>query len=431
MKRILKIAGGLVVLGVAGFAAVYAWDHRPMAYNPPATPGDSASLSAAVERGRYVAVLGDCAACHTNPATHEAFAGGYTLQTPFGELLASNITSDRQTGIGEWSEAEFVRAVREGKGRHGENLYPAMPYNAYVNVSDADMHDLWLYMRTVAPVENAVESNRLPFPFRIRALMAGWNLLFFSRSTVHDVPGKSAEWNRGHYLVDGLGHCASCHTAKNALGGDVSAYLTGGPMAGWFAPDITGDTATGVGSWSTEELGEYLKHGSNRFTIASGPMAEAVENSTQHMTDADVSAIAVYLKSLPGSTAPIAEPVAPSDPRMTQGKQLYTVNCEACHNGNGSGEPGMIPAVVGNPAMLQRDPATVLRSILVGNKGVATSTRPTAAGMPAFDWKLDDEQVAAIATYIRNRDGNRATPVSPTDVANARRTLGARQPQGR
>jgi mono/diheme cytochrome c family protein len=427
MRRFIKVLMGLVVLGIVAFAAVYAWDHRAHPYNPPASGTDAVSTQAAIERGRYVAIAGDCAACHTNPATHVTFAGGYALQTPFGEILASNITSDRETGIGDWSEAEFVRAVREGKGRHGENLYPAMPYNAYVNVSDADMHDLWAYMRTVAPVENAVDSNQLPFPFRIRALMAVWNLLFFRHPSQEPVSSQSAAWNRGRYLVDGLGHCASCHTAKNALGGDVADYLGGGPMAGWFAADITSDPHMGLGKWSTDDVVEYLKHGGNRLTVASGPMAEAVENSTQHMSDDDLQAIATYLKSVPASSDAPKTGARPTAEVMALGEHLYQANCEACHNRNGSGEAGMIPAIVGNTAMLQRDPATVLHSILVGNRGVATDTRPTGAGMPSFDWKLDDAQVAAIATYVRNRDGNEASAVTADDVAKARKALHARK----
>lgn len=428
MKRLPKIAIGVVALGVIGFAATYAWDRRPMAYQPPAMGADAASQADAIERGRYVAVAGDCAACHTDPATHQAFAGGYALQTPFGEILASNITSDRETGIGEWSEREFVTAVREGRGRHGENLYPAMPYNAYVHVSDADMHDLWLYMRSVAPVVNPVESNRLPFPFRIRALMSGWNLLFFRRSVIEPVSSQSAEWNRGRYLVDGLGHCASCHTAKNALGGDVADYLTGGALAGWFAPDITSDAHTGLGSWSKDEVVEYLKHGGNRFTVASGPMAEAVENSTQHLSDADLGAIATYLKTIVSAEPAPSGSATADKAALAEGARLYQINCEACHNRDGSGEPGMIPAIVGNPAIVQRDPASVLRSILIGNRGVATETRHTAAGMPSFDWKLDDAQIASIATYLRQRDGNRGSAVSAQDVAQARKAMGARKP---
>jgi mono/diheme cytochrome c family protein len=280
--------------------------------NAPATNEDPA-----VTRGRYVAIAGDCAACHTDPAHGKPFAGGYALETPFGKLLASNITSDKTTGIGGWTEAQFTRAVREGKGREGENLYPAMPYNAYVKVTDQDMHDLWAYMQTVPAVDNKVVSNQLPFPFNIRLMMMGWNLMFFDKTPFVPVASDSAQINRGAYLVQGLGHCAACHTEKNFLGGDKSgAFLQGGDLAGWHAPEITGNPYVGIGGWTPQEIVQYLKTGSNHIAVASGPMAEAVTNSTQHMTDDDLLAIAGYLKSLPGSDALKPQPLAATDSAM-------------------------------------------------------------------------------------------------------------------
>ena len=297
-----------------------------------------------------MAIAGDCAACHTDPHHGKPFAGGYALETPFGKLLASNITSDKKTGIGAWSEQEFTRAVREGKGRHGENLYPAMPYNAYVKVSDQDMHDLWAYMQTVPAVDNEVVSNQLPFPFNIRLMMMGWNLLFFDNTPFKPVAGASAQINRGAYLVEGLGHCAACHTGKNFLGGDKGgAYLQGGELAGWHAPEITGNPYVGIGGWSDDQLVQYLKTGSNHVAVASGPMAEAVTNSTQHLRDEDLYAIAAYLKTLPGSDTRSPRALKASDKVMQQGANVYSANCSACHNSDGSscrcGTPHSAPAL--------------------------------------------------------------------------------------
>ena len=285
-----------------------------------------------------MAIVGDCAACHTDPHHGKPFAGGYALETPFGKLLASNITSDKNTGIGAWSEQEFTRAVREGKGRHGENLYPAMPYNAYVKVSDQDMRDLWAYMQTVPAVDNEVVSNQLPFPFNIRLMMMGWNLLFFDNTPFEPVAGATGQINRGAYLVDGLGHCAACHTPKNFLGGDKGgAYLQGGELAGWHAPQITGNPYVGIGGWSDTQVVQYLKTGSNHVAVASGPMAEAVTNSTQHMHDEDLYAIAAYLKTLPGSDTRSPRPLNASDKTLQQGANVYSANCSVCHNSDGKG----------------------------------------------------------------------------------------------
>ena len=379
---------------------------------------------AAVTRGRYVAIAGDCAACHTDPHQGKPFAGGYALATPFGTLLASNITSDKGTGIGAWTEAEFTRAVREGKGREGENLYPAMPYNDYVKVSDQDMHDLWAYMQTVPAVDNKVVSNQLPFPFNIRLMMMGWNLLFFDKTPFVPVADATAQINRGAYLVQSLGHCAACHTGKNFLGGDKGgAFLQGGDLAGWHAPEITGNRYVGIGGWSQAQIVQYLKTGSNNIAVASGPMAEAVTNSTQHMTDDDLVAIAAYLQSLPGSSATKPQPVDATDLSMKQGANVYSANCSACHNSDGKGISGIAAGLANNPALQSASPQTLLTTVLQGGRGAVTLDNPTNAAMPSFAWKLSDQQVASLATYIRNTWGNAAPAVKAEEVAQVRKDL--------
>ncbi|MCU5774082.1 c-type cytochrome [Erwiniaceae bacterium BAC15a-03b] len=378
----------------------------------------------AVKRGHYIAVAGDCVACHTAPESKNAFAGGYAISTPFGGIYASNITPDGETGIGNWTERDFYRAVRHGKGKDGENLYPAMPYNAYIKVSDQDMHDLWMYMRSVKPVRSAVPETSLPFPYNIRLAMMGWNLLFFDNKGFTADASQSAEWNRGAYLVEGLEHCAACHTAKNIIGGDTSAYLQGSNLGEWYAPEITRNRYTGIGSWSEDQVVEYLKLGSNHVAVASGPMAEAVSNSTQHLTDQDLHAIARYLQSQPGSDRQKPTPLsAASSAQMKMGENVYSINCTACHNSDGKGIPNLAASLADNPAIMGPDASSIITTVLQGGRGAVTKGNPTSGAMPGFAWKLSDEQAAAVATYIRNSWGNAAPAVTAGQVAEKRSLL--------
>jgi len=283
-----------------------------------------------IERGRYLAVLGDCAGCHT--ASHGApFAGGVALQTPFGTLVAPNITSDLETGIGNMTNEEFLAVLHEGRGHDGKRLYPAMPYPAYTKMTDDEVLALRAYFATVAPVSNRVVSNQLPFPLNIRLAMAGWNGLNFTPGRYQPDPQKSAVWNRGAYIVEGPAHCGTCHTPKTLLGGDKnSAALTGATLQGWFAPDITNDQRKGIGGWSTDDLVQYLKTGTNKWTLASGPMAEAVSHSTSRMNDDDILAIATYLKDNGEASASARpEPVAASNNAVRAGAAIYKDSCAA------------------------------------------------------------------------------------------------------
>ena len=372
--------------------------------------------------GRYQAILGDCEGCHTAPGG-KPFAGGRVLETPFGKILASNITQDRDTGIGGWSEADFRRALREGISPGGKRLYPAMPYPAYAMMGDADITALWSYMKTVAPVRHAVEANQLPFPFNIRALMAAWNWMNFRPAPFVPTQGKSAEWNRGDYLVTGPGHCGACHTPKNLLGADRAAALTGASLQGWFAPEITSAMPRGIGGWSAADIVTYLRSGWSGRSVASGPMAEVVENSTSQMTDADLSAITVFLKDVPASpTAPVSA-LAANDPAMLAGARLYQNNCVGCHGRDGRGETLIFPPLAGNTTLLQSSPENLARVVLEGAQAVSTRTAPTTPSMPSFAWKFDDAQIAELLTYIRNSWGNAAPPVAPASVAKIRSDL--------
>ncbi|WP_044552244.1 cytochrome c [Azospirillum lipoferum] len=378
---------------------------------------------ALIERGRYVAVAADCVACHSLPGG-KPYAGGSPLYTPFGTLVAPNITPDRETGIGNWTEEDLRRTLREGIGRGGKRLYPAMPYPAYTRMTDDDIRALWTYLRTREPVSNAVEANQLPFPFNIRLLMAGWNLLNFEPERFKPDPDKSPEWNRGAYLVQSLGHCGTCHTPKTMLGADdTDRALQGANLQGWYAPAITADPRQGIGDWTTDQLVAYLKTGANHQTLASGPMAEAIQNSTSKMTDADLKAIAAYLLDQKPPEAGAPARLAADDGRMRTGEAVYADTCMACHGGDGKGQTFLFPTLADSGVVQADDPATLIRLVLDGSRAVATDDRPTGPAMPPLGWRLDDAQVAAVVTYIRNSWSNAAPPVSADEVARMRKTL--------
>lgn len=425
-KIAYSVAALAVVAGIVAFGRL--WEvmdssRSQVADNTTKLADFHSTDSAAIKRGEYAMRLGDCAACHES-----SFAGGYKISTPFGELQTSNITPDRETGIGNMTERDFFNAVRQGRGDHGF-LYPAMPYTAYAKMSDADMHDLWAYMSTMKPVKHKVDENGgMAFPYNIRLAMLGWNFLFFDNSGFTPGSGKNVDMDmidRGKYIVNGPAHCSVCHTARNALGGEVSGgYLQGGSLGTWYAPDISQNPHTGIGDWSGDEIAQYLKTGTNGKSVAAGPMAEAVEHSTQYFTDSDAQAIAAYLKTLPSSGKPAPQAFAISAANKERAATTYEVNCSACHGVKGEGITGMVPAFAGNNAM-QNDPTNMINAMLNGARAAHTAENQTAAGMPSFAWKMDDRQVAEILNYVRNSWGNQASEVTADKVAQMRKQTGA------
>jgi len=375
-----------------------------------------------VEHGRYLTIVADCGSCHTLPGSGHELAGGRPIETPFGTLLAPNITPDAETGIGAWTDDEFVNALTKGTGRNGIQLYPAMPYTYYTRLTRDDALAIRAYLNTIPAVHNTVKSNQLPFPFNMRWTMAIWNELFFRAQTFAPDPHKSAQWNRGAYLAEGPAHCGMCHTPKNFLGADNnSKRLQGYNLQGWFAPNITDDSRRGLGSWSVDDIATYLETGHNKIATTTGLMSETLSLSTSRMRDDDLKAIAVYLKGQPGqSGAPAA---APDRSVMKKGEQIYADECSGCHKPDGSGVPALFPTLKGAPAVQQTDPTSLLRVILRGAKAAGTSRAPTASSMPAFSWILADGQVAAVTTYIRNAWANSAPPVSAGDVQKARQVF--------
>ena len=376
---------------------------------------------AQVERGRYAVATANCQGCHTE-AGALPFSGGRGMETPFGTIYTPNITFEPETGLGLWSKDDFWQAMHEGVARDGTNLYPAFPYPHFTKMPRDEVDAIYDYLATVPRVKKDKPENELPFPLNWRATLAGWNLLFFEPGGFEADPEKSLEWNRGAYLVEGPGHCAGCHTEKNLAGADKeSRHLKGGNLENWSAPDIRGGRHGGLEHWDEDDIVEFLRTGRNAHTAAFSVMAEVIELSTQHLTDADLRAIAVYLNALDSDEASAS--AAPSEAEMAAGEAIYFDNCSACHVSDGSGVPRFFAPIAGSGKVNNVDPTTVIRVILEGAQAVPTDARPSPLSMPAFDWKLTDAQIAAVASYIRASWGNRAPPVSPRDVTALRDAL--------
>ncbi|WP_369725708.1 MULTISPECIES: cytochrome c [unclassified Bradyrhizobium] len=374
-----------------------------------------------VERGRYLAAAGDCEACHTAPGG-KPFAGGRAIPTPFGTIYSANITPDRKTGIGSWSDDQFYRALHQGIAADGSYLYPAFPYPWYTKVTREDSDALKAFLSSLEPVAKSPPPNELAWPLDDRLVMKGWNELFFREGTFQSNDQKSPEWNRGAYLVQGFGHCGACHTPTNVLGAaEKQSALRGGKLQDWFAPNLTADLRSGLGNWSIDEIVTFLKTGRNDRTVAYGPMSEVITFSTSKLNDDDLKAIATYLKDVPAA-AEDNKAAEPDPKNMAAGKALYVDNCAGCHQADGQGVPAMFPRLQGSSTVQDRDPTTIARLILYGAHAATTDARPTQVSMPAFDWKLSDQQIADLATYVRNAWGNSAPQVTASKVGDLRRS---------
>ena len=362
--------------------------------------------------GKTLVEAGDCAGCHTaDPA--RPFAGGKRIDTPFGAIYAPNLTPDRDTGIGAWLDADFTRALRTGIAPDGSNYFTKMTKD--------DTLAIRAYLGTLAPVVNRNKPPELRWPFGYRGLMRIWNAVYFKPGLFEPDQSRSAAWNRGGYLVTGLGHCGACHTPKNYFGADRDAQaLAGNEVGGWFAPRLDGAARTGLKSWSEADITEYLQSGRNARSHAGGPMAEVIVNSTSKMSDADVSAIALYLKSLPPARREtIVTP--PDDAEMKAGQAIYAKLCIACHEVDGTGSPRIYPPLPGNALLQSINPSSTLRIILDGAHTVTTPRAPNTGEMPGYATQLSNEEIAAVTNYIRNSWGNAAPLVTPAQVAKARR----------
>ena len=373
-----------------------------------------------IARGKVLANAGDCASCHTaDPA--KPFGGGKRIDTPFGGIYSPNLTPDRDTGIGAWSDDEFYQALHSGVRRDGSRYYPAFPYPYFTKLTRQDIEAIRVYLATLAPVHSVERPPELRWPLNYRVVMRVWNALFFRPGIFEPNQQKSTEWNRGGYLVTGAAHCGACHTPKNLFGADRRGRSFGGSeVDGWYAPRLDNAARSGLKSWSEDDLVEYLSSGRNGKSHADGPMAEVVVNSTSQMSDADVRAIAVYLKDLPaGASEPVV--TRPPDADMAAGKAVYDHNCVSCHEADGSSAPRIYPPLPGNALLQSGDPLSTLRIILDGAQTVTTRRAPNPGSMPAYAKQLSDSEVADVANYIRNSWGNAAPLVTPTQVKRARK----------
>lgn len=376
-----------------------------------------------IKRGQYLVILGDCMSCHLRPGG-APFAGGLGLNTPFGVIYSSNITSDQDTGIGAWSGDEFYRAMHRGLGRRNENLYPAFPYPWFTRVSRADTDAMLAYLKTTPAVNYTPPPNKLPFPLNIRFMVKVWNLLFFKAAPDQAQPAAPTDpVARGAEIVNGLGHCGDCHTPKNLLGADKGGRaFQGGALDNWVAADLTANPHTGLGAWPASDITEFLANGRNGRAGAGGSMADVVTYSTSLMTDADRQAVAAYLKTL--AARPDDNPAAAEAKAMKAGAEIYSDACASCHLQNGAGQPGFFPPLPRDTGVQQPDPTGLIHLILAGGRVGPTESRPSPLTMPSFAWKLTDQQTADVATYVRNSWGNRASPVNSSQVAKLRDKLG-------
>ncbi|WFU68103.1 cytochrome c [Bradyrhizobium brasilense] len=383
-----------------------------------ASAQQKAADPAVLAKGEYLARAGDCIACHT-AREGKTFAGGLPMKTPFGTLYTSNITPDPQTGIGTWTSDQFYQMMHNGRFPDGGLVYPAMPFASYTKVTREDSDAIYAYLRTVPPVRQLNKPHDLTFPFNNRSLIIGWRTLFFREGEFKPDPTKSAEWNRGNYLVEGLGHCGMCHTPINALGGSKqSQAFEGGliPMQNWYAPSLTSNKETGLGDWTIEEIVDYLRKGVSAKGAVYGPMAEVVYNSLQYLNDDDARAMAVYLKGLaqggPPEKASTSLPSAESSLLLSFGKSIYDRDCASCHGATGQGMPPDYPPLAGNQSIQMVSAVNPIRMVLNGGYPPGTLGNPMPHGMPPFAQKLSDDEVAAVVTYIRTAWGNRGEPVS-------------------
>ena len=417
------LAVGVAALGAA--AVVFVWPVMNDLAAPRALPWASPARAVdaqQVQRGAYLARAGHCAGCHTAPGG-AAYAGGRGIDTPFGTVYASNLTPDAVTGLGRWSADDFWQALHHGRSRDGRLLNPVFPYTNTTRVSRDDADALYAYLRSLPPVAQPNRTHALRWPYNTQWALAVWRRLYFRPGVYAVEPAQSVAWNRGAYLVQGLGHCAACHSPRNALGAASAESFEGGliPAQGWVAPSLHAADAAGVQGWPLADVVALLQTGVSPRASVQGPMAEVVYGSTQYLSQEDVGAMAVYLQSLPVQSARSVAPAARADAAQWRlGEQRYRDHCARCHGEQGEGAAGAYPALAGNRAVVAADPGNLLRTLLQGGYLPATAGNPRPYGMPPFGPVLTDVELAAVATYLRQAWGHRAAAVTALQVQNAR-----------
>ncbi|SDY28054.1 Cytochrome c, mono-and diheme variants [Variovorax sp. YR266] len=413
----------LIVLGAAAAGGIVAMNLRgedPL----PAQAEAFAATPQLVERGRYLALAGNCAGCHTTRGG-QPYAGGLPIETPFGIIYSSNLTPDDKAGIGGWSSAHFWRAMHNGRSKDGRLLYPAFPYPNFTQVTREDSDAIYAYLRSVPPAAEPNKAHRLRFPYDTQAALAVWRVLSFKPEPFVANAGKPAEWNRGAYLVNGLGHCIACHGSRNSLGAtETKLGLSGGLIAveNWYAPSLNDPHEAGVADWPAADVVALLKSGVAPRGSVMGPMADVVFRSTQYLSEADLTAMASYLKDLPDAPKPEADAVIAKAPirrdagTMTRGAKIYDQRCAYCHGDQGQGAAGAYPPLAGNRAVNMARPTNLIQVIAHGGFLPSTPGNPRPYGMPPFGQTLDAAEVAAVLTYVRGSWGNDSAPVTQLDT---------------
>ena len=385
-----------------------------------------------IKRGEYLARAADCTACHTAEGG-EPFAGGLPFKTPMGTLYSTNITPDKETGIGTWSDEEFMRALREGKGKHGENLYPAMPYTSYTLITDEDVQLIKEYLFSLPPVKRRDQKDDMTFPFNVRQGLSAWKLIDFDDRRFQPNEKMNDKWNRGAYLVEALGHCGECHTPRDiTMGMKADERYAGAILDGWHAFNITSDKAAGIGDWSQDDIVDYLRSGDAAGKgQAAGPMAEVIENSTRHLTDTDLQAMAYYISTLEAKN-PDKETRGRTtfgsndqsvlwvrgEPFKSDGPQLYLGNCATCHRYTGEGiGDGYYPSLIHNSSVGASTANNLIMAIL---NGVQRQTNDGQVFMPAFASTLSDQDIATLVNHVRQQFGQPQPIVEADDVRKLR-----------
>ncbi|WP_431097582.1 c-type cytochrome [Polaromonas aquatica] len=427
MKTFLKWAAGFFTLAIAAVALVWVLNGRDEVdvRTPVAAAAPSDSL---IARGAYLARAGNCQACHTVQGG-QPYAGGRGIATPFGTVFTSNLTPDTKTGIGAWSSSHFWRAMHNGRSKDGRLLYPAFPYTSYTQVTREDSDAIFAYLNSLPAVAQPNQPHALRFPYQSQAALAVWRALYFSPGVYQPDSARSAEWNRGAYLVKGLGHCAACHTARNALGASEQRLdLAGGliPMQNWYAPSLTSPYEAGVSDWDSQAIVSLLKNGVSPRASVTGPMAEVVQRSTQYLSDADLGAMAQFLKELPASHTAPPQPAAikTQGDSVERAAKLYEQHCAQCHGAKGEGIANAYPALAGNRAVTMGQAVNLVQIVLNGGYAPSTAGNPRPFGMPPFVLALNDPDMALVLTHIRQSWGNKASEITAVEVNRIRANSG-------
>jgi mono/diheme cytochrome c family protein len=420
MKRRALAIPALLLAAIAW--AVAAWPRAE--FIPARSPQAWAPTPQNIARGAYLARAGDCIGCHTARGG-APYAGGRALDTPFGRLYGPNLTPDPATGIGAWNADDFWNALHNGIGRDGRLLYPAFPYPHTTKVTRDDADALYAWLRTLAPVRQPNRPHALRFPYDSQLALAGWRLLYFRPGVHADDPARPPAWNRGAYLVEGLGHCSACHSTRNLLGGS-SGGLSGGliPVSGWYAPSLTAGREAGLGQWEVAHIVQLLRTGVAPQGAVFGPMAEVVGQSLQHLSEPDLRAMAVYLQSLPAAPDPLPAAAPPDQALMTLGGRLYDRHCADCHGADGRGRGSAAkagsgttyPPLAGNRTLTMAEPVNAIRIVLSGGFPPSTAGNPRPYGMPPFSPVFNDAEAAAVISYVRASWGNAAPQVTAAQV---------------